>query len=140
VLPIAVCLLGHDTVCCLISGEDEKTLSADKTAHCHNPRCLLTLSIYRVIYKSLLDFRPLRYSSRNGRGACQQRERHSKFLSYLTGARYVYPLVNPDTSFSHTLDSLDSHSAAVSCTTHQLLCPAVVLCGTWFEPPLHRHY
>jgi hypothetical protein len=25
------------------------------------------------------------------RGACQQRERHSKFLSYLTGARYVQP-------------------------------------------------
>ena len=25
------------------------------------------------------------------RGACQQRERHSKFLSYLTGARYVHP-------------------------------------------------
>ena len=80
-------------MCCLISGEDERTLSADKSAHCHNPRCLLTLSIYRVIHKSLLDFRPLRYSSRNGhagRGACQQRERHSKFLSYLTGARYVH--------------------------------------------------
>ena len=25
------------------------------------------------------------------KGACQQRERHSKFLSYLTGARYVLP-------------------------------------------------
>ena len=25
------------------------------------------------------------------KGACQQRERHSKFLSYLTGARYVHP-------------------------------------------------
>jgi hypothetical protein len=49
---------------------------------------------YRVIHKSLRDFRPLRYSSRDGHaewGACQQRERHSKFLSYLTGARYVDP-------------------------------------------------
>ena len=25
------------------------------------------------------------------RGACQQRERHSNFLSYLTGVRYVHP-------------------------------------------------
>jgi hypothetical protein len=25
------------------------------------------------------------------KGACEQRERHSKFLSYLTGARYVHP-------------------------------------------------
>jgi hypothetical protein len=25
------------------------------------------------------------------RGACQQRKRHSKFLSYLTGVRYVHP-------------------------------------------------
>ena len=50
--------------------------------------------LYRVIHKSLRHFRPLRYSSRDGhveRGACQQRERHSKFLPYLTGARYVHP-------------------------------------------------
>jgi hypothetical protein len=46
-------------------------------------------------------------------GACQQRERHSKFLSYLTGARYVHPLwehVNRgrDTpSFCPTLQVLD---------------------------------
>jgi hypothetical protein len=91
---------------------------------------------YRIIHKSLKDFRPLRYSSRDGhakgkhvnrgrdtpsfcpnlqvldmstlgdaadvnpvikflphtwRGACQQRERQSKFLSYITGARYVHP-------------------------------------------------
>jgi hypothetical protein len=50
--------------------------------------------VYRVIRKSLRDFRPLRYSSRDGHAEgehCQQRERHSKFLSYLTGARYVHP-------------------------------------------------
>jgi len=100
------------------------------------------LLIYRVIHKSLRDFRHLRYSSRDGHaeeehvnrgrdtprfcptlqvydistfrgsmstegetlhvsvlpyrctifqpfvGACQQRERHSMFLSYLTGVRY----------------------------------------------------
>jgi hypothetical protein len=50
--------------------------------------------IYRVIRKSLRDFPPLRYSPRDGharRGVCHQRERHSKFLFYLTGARYVHP-------------------------------------------------
>ena len=55
--------------------------------------CIIQQCMYRVIHKSLQDFRPLRYSSRNGhagRGACQQRKRHSKFLSYLTGARYVH--------------------------------------------------
>ena len=98
-------------------------------------------NMYRVIHKSLRDFRPLRYSRRDGRAeglhvnrgrdtsnfcptlqvldmstlgdaadvdpvmkflphtlgwsrrrrACQQRERHSKFPSYLTGSRYVHP-------------------------------------------------
>ena len=40
------------------------------------------------------------------KGTCQQRERHS---SYLTGARYVHPwwlLRAPDKRFWHTLDSL----------------------------------
>jgi hypothetical protein len=54
-------------------------------------------TLYRVIRKSLRDLEPLRYSSRDGHdggggGACQQRERHTKFLSYLTGARHVHPL------------------------------------------------
>ena len=52
---------------------------------------------YRVIHKSLRDFRPLRYNSRDGHAEGEhvnrgrQRETHSKFLSYLTGARYVHP-------------------------------------------------
>ena len=47
--------------------------------------------IYRVIHKSLRDFRPLRYRSRDGHaeGEHANRGKHSKFLSYLTGARYV---------------------------------------------------
>ena len=53
------------------------------------------LLLYRVIQKSLQDFLPLRYSSRNGNAEGEHvnrgRERHSKFLSYLTGARYVHP-------------------------------------------------
>jgi hypothetical protein len=49
---------------------------------------------YRVIHKSLRDFRPLRYSSRDGHaeGEHVNRGRDTpKFLSYLTGARYVHP-------------------------------------------------
>ena len=47
---------------------------------------------YRVIHKSLRDFRPLRNSSRDGHaeGEHVNRGRYTpKFLSYLTGARYV---------------------------------------------------
>jgi hypothetical protein len=54
----------------------------------------ITVHTYRVIHKSLRDFRPLRYSSRDGHvegEKCQQRERHPTFLSYLTVARYLHP-------------------------------------------------
>ena len=46
-----------------------------------------------VIHKTLRDFRPLRYSSRDGHAEEEHvnRGRHSNFLSYLTGARYVHP-------------------------------------------------
>ena len=56
--------------------------------------CTITNTTYRVIHKSLRDFRPLRYSSRNGhaQGEHVNRGRDTpKFLSYLTGARYVHP-------------------------------------------------
>jgi hypothetical protein len=48
---------------------------------------------YRVIHKSLRDFRPLRYSSRDGHaeGEHVNRGRDNPSLSYLTGARYVHP-------------------------------------------------
>jgi hypothetical protein len=50
--------------------------------------------IYRVICKSLRDFRPLRCSSRDGHaeGKHVNRGRDTpKFPPYLTGARYVHP-------------------------------------------------
>ena len=53
--------------------------------------------LYRVIHKSLRDFRPLRYSSRDGHaeGEHVNRGRYTpKFLSYLTGARYVLSAVS----------------------------------------------
>ena len=48
---------------------------------------------YRVIHMSLRNFRPLQYRSRDGHaeGEHVNRGRHSKFLSYLTGARYFHP-------------------------------------------------
>ena len=55
---------------------------------------LRTLSQYRVIRKSLRDFRPLRYSSRDGHaegGHVNRRRDTPKFLSCLTGARYFHP-------------------------------------------------
>ena len=53
---------------------------------------LRDLLVYRIIHKSLRDFRPLQYSSRDGHAEWEhvnRKERHSKFLSCLTGARYV---------------------------------------------------
>jgi hypothetical protein len=50
--------------------------------------------ICRVIHNSLRDFQPLRYSSWDGhaKGEHINRGRDApKFLSYLTGARYVHP-------------------------------------------------
>jgi hypothetical protein len=53
--------------------------------------------IYRVIHKSLREVRPLRYSSRDGHaeGEHVNRGRDTpKFLSYLTGARYILSAVS----------------------------------------------
>ena len=53
--------------------------------------------MYRVIHKSLRDFRPLRYSSRDGNaeGELVNKGRDTPcFLSYLTGARYVHPALS----------------------------------------------
>jgi len=51
--------------------------------------------IYSVIHKSLRDFRTRLRNNQDRRGRKEhinrERERHSKFLSYLTGARYVPP-------------------------------------------------
>ena len=47
--------------------------------------------IYRVIHKTLRDFRPLLYSNRDGHaeGEHVNRGRDTPSLSYLTGARYA---------------------------------------------------
>ena len=50
--------------------------------------------LYRVIHKSLRYFRPLRYSNQEGHAEEEHVNRGRdtpKFLSYLTGARYVHP-------------------------------------------------
>ena len=54
----------------------------------------LYIALYRVIHKSLRDFRSLRYSSRDGHAEGEHVNRGTdtpKFLPYLTGARYVHP-------------------------------------------------
>jgi hypothetical protein len=89
--------------------------------------------LYRVIYKSRRDFRPLLYSSREGHaggggGGCQQRERHSKFLSYLTGARYVHPWsILVQVSRTRSTVSADDPGRPVRFTAHrQPLCCSFV--------------
>jgi hypothetical protein len=67
--------------------------------------------------------------------------RHLEFLACFMS----WYLMAPDKRFSHMLDSLSqwpqpsslqrtgSYSAGISRTTHELYCPKVVLCVTWFE-------
>ena len=101
-------------------------------------------SIYRVIHKSLRDFRTLRYSSRNGhtKGEHFNRGRDFNFLSYCTGAWYVHPwwlLRAPNKLFSHTLDSLRQwswlaclfNSVQAATLLEYLYHSRIVLCGTW---------
>ena len=62
---------------------------------CLLARILTSLEVYRVIHKSLREFQLLRYGSRDGHAEGEhvnrgrERERHSKFLSYLRGARNI---------------------------------------------------
>jgi hypothetical protein len=51
------------------------------------------VSYYRVIHKSLRDFRTLQYNNqdRQQKGAYQQIEKLSKCVSYFTGAPYIHP-------------------------------------------------
>ena len=90
------------------------------------------------------------------RSISTERERHSKFLSYLTGARCVHPwwlLRAPGKRFSHTLDSLSrwartacSFRSAQTATLLEFHVPFTncFVCR-WFcvvhdpKPPLHRH-
>jgi hypothetical protein len=80
----------------------------------------LTESLYRVIHKFLRDFRPLRYSNRDGHaeGEHVNRERDSKFLSYLTGARYCSPLVTRQMSDLAILTNSKTQRFLIPCPRH----------------------
>ena len=100
-------------------------------------------ALYRVIHKSLRDCRPLRYSSRDGHAEGEHVNRGRDTPSFcpasaVPGSRDLLTSEGaPDKRFSHTLDSLGrwprpglfvsqrtgSHSAGISCTTHELFCP-----------------
>ena len=98
-----------------------------------------TTSKYRVIHKSLRDFRPLRYSSRDGHAEGEHVNRgrdtpsfcpilqaldmltsEGSWQTFLAHARQSRPMAPAGLFFSQRTGS---HSDGISCTTHELLCP-----------------
>ena len=115
--------------------------------------CVLTPTLsnweYRVIHKSLRDFRPLRYSSRDGHAEGEHVNRGRDTPSYCPTLQVLDMLTSEgswQTFLAHARQSrpmapaglfvsqrTGSHSAGIPCTTHELFCPYVVLCSTWSE-------
>jgi competence transcription factor ComK len=116
VQPIASCDTEHDCifedVCCITTYETiwfhklEQQFSNNTLMNCEQSLGVLRKIVtsapinhnsflsYRIIHKSLRDFRPLRYGSRDGHAEVEHVNRGGdtpKFLSYLTGSRYVHP-------------------------------------------------
>ena len=102
--------------------------------------------LYRVICKFLLDFRPLRYSSRDSHAEGEHVNRGrdtSSFcptlqvldMSTLGNAADVNPVIKflPHTTSLSVSQRTGSHCAGISCTTHELFCSQVVLCGILAE-------
>ena len=94
---------------------------------------------YRVIHKSLRDFRPLRYSSRDGHAEGEHVNRgrdnptfcptlqvldmltsEGSWQTFLAHARQSRPKAPAGLFLSQRTGS---HSAGISCTTHELFCP-----------------
>ena len=112
--------------------------------------------LYRVIQKSLRDFRPLRYSSRDGHaeGEHVNRKRDTRsFCPTLQVLDICWLLRAPDKRFSHTLDSLgrwprpaSSFRSAQAATLLEFHVPLTnCFLRRWFctvhgpKSPLHRH-
>ena len=98
----------------------------------------------REIHNSIRDFRPLRYSSRDGHteGKHVNRGRDTPSfcptlqvldMSNIGDAADVNPVIKflPHTASLLVSQRTGSHSAGISCTTHELFCPLVVLCDAW---------
>ena len=95
--------------------------------------------IYRVIHKSLRDFRPLRYSSRDGHAEGEHINRGRDTPSFCPTLEVLDMLTSEgswQTFLAHSRQSrpmaptglfvsqcTGSHSAGISCTTHELFCP-----------------
>ena len=115
--------------------------------------CIKKNLMYRVIHKSLRNFRNrLRNNQdRHGRKEHINRERETLQVSvlpyrcsicaplltsegswqtFLAHARQSQPM-GPDGLFVSQRKGI--HSAGISCTIHELFCLLVVLCGTWSE-------
>ena len=97
------------------------------------------LCTYRVIHKSLRDFRPLRYSSRDGHAEGEHVNRgrdtpsfcptlqvldmltsESSWQTFLAHARQSRPMAPSGLFVSQRTCS---HFAGILCTTHELFCP-----------------
>ena len=95
--------------------------------------------IYRVIHKSLRDFRPLRYRSRDGHAEGEHVNRGRDTPSFCPTLQVLDMLTSEgswQTFLAHARQSrlmvpaglfvsqrTGSHSAGISCTTHELFCP-----------------
>ena len=95
--------------------------------------------LYRVIRRSLRDFRPLRYSSRDGHDDGEHVNRKRDTSSFCPTLQALHMLTSEgswQTFLAHARQSqpmaptglfvsqrTGSHSAGISCTTHELFCP-----------------
>ena len=111
--------------------------------------------LYRVIRRSLRDFRPLRYSSRDGHDEGEHVNRGRDTPSFCPTLQVLDMLTSkePDKRFSHTLDSLgrwprpaSSFRSAQAATMLEFHVPLTnCFVRRWFcavhgpKPPLHRH-
>ena len=120
-----------------------KILPTGHTGNCRseNWKCRIKKNIYihRVIHKSLRDFRPLWYRSRDGHAEGEHVNRgrdtpsfcptlqvldmltfEGSWQTFLTHARQSRPMAPAGLFVSQRTGG---HSAGISCTTHELFCP-----------------
>jgi hypothetical protein len=102
--------------------------------------------LYRVIHKYLWEFRPLWYSSRDGHAGREHVNSGTdtpKFLSYLTGARYIH-LWSILTKVCRTRSTVLTAHRQPLCWNFMYHSRIVFVC-MWFcvvhgpKPPFHRH-
>ena len=100
---------------------------------------VVSVDQYRVIHRSLRDFRPLRYSSRDGHAEGEHVNRGRDTPSFCPTLQVLDMLTSEgswQTFLAHARESrpmapaglfvsqrTGSQSAGISCTTHELFCP-----------------